>query len=442
MSAFNLKSALKSGAAYLEDVYGGAAIIMALMTPVIIGGLAFGAEVGGWELTKRQLQNAADTAAFAAATQVRSGRELDVITAAAVAVAEVSGYDGDEDGVLVESPPATAPNAVDGTNPNGRANYVYVTLTQTADRNFTKFFAADSTVTFRSAALVNVENGRPACVLSLAPNTSGAVTATGSTTVSLSGCDVASNSISPTAVTVSGSADLTTDCVSAVGGVSASSGLHMTECSEAIENAPLTADPYRNVAAPSVPGSCATGVEKNKLLTGPHGTGNPKPTSGGVSNLGSAYCGGGNIQGTTNLSAGVYVLNGGIWRVNAGAKLLGSGVTLYLTGGATLDINGGAEVDLSAPTSGTYAGLLVFFDRANTGSSTINGGSDFSMVGAVYGAKQNISFSGDTTGGSAGQCTQVIGYTVQFAGNSGFDTDCSASGTKAIMASQSIKIVG
>ena len=69
MSAFNLKSALKNGVAYLEDVYGGAAIIMALMTPVIIGGLAFGAEVGGWELTKRQQQNAADTAAFAAATR-------------------------------------------------------------------------------------------------------------------------------------------------------------------------------------------------------------------------------------------------------------------------------------------------------------------------------------------------------------------------------------
>ncbi len=204
----------------------------------------------------------------------------------------------------------------------------------------------------------------------------------------------------------------------------------------------MTADPYRNVAQPTVPATCASTTEKNKLLTNTHGTGNPKPTSGGASNLNAAYCGGGNIQGRTNFSAGVYVLNGGAWRVNSTAELNGSGVTLFLTGGATLNINGGADVDLSAPTSGAYAGMLVFFDRANTGSSTINGGSNFSMVGAIYGAKQNIAFSGNTTGGSAGKCTQVIGYTVDFTGNSGFDTDCSASGTTAIMAAQSIKIVG
>ena len=98
MSRFNLKSALNNGAAYLEDVYGGAAIVMALMTPVIIGGLAFGAEVGGWELTKRQVQNAADMAAFAAGTQVRSGQDDATITAAALAVAEHSGYEGGSTG--------------------------------------------------------------------------------------------------------------------------------------------------------------------------------------------------------------------------------------------------------------------------------------------------------------------------------------------------------
>ncbi len=224
----SLISKLKNGAAFLEDRYGGAAIVMALMTPIIIGGLAYGAEVGGWELTKRQIQNAADTAAFAAGTQVRAGYDVATINAAAVAVAAESGYDGGVSGVSVEYPPATAPNAVDGTDPNGKSNYVYVTLTQTAERRFTKFFAQGSDfVTFRSAALVNVENGRPACVLALAPNTSGAVTATGSTNVTLTGCDVAANSISPSAVTVGGSADITTNCVSAVGGVSASSGLHM-----------------------------------------------------------------------------------------------------------------------------------------------------------------------------------------------------------------------
>lgn len=165
MSAYNLKSALKRGVSYLEDVYGGAAIIMALMTPIIIGGLAFGAEVGGWELTKRQVQNAADTAAYAAATQVRSGMGSDVVAAAALAVAEVSGYKGDANGLSVENPPSSAPNAADGTDPNGDASYVYVTLSQTANRNFTKFFSANNSITIQSEALAHVQNGRPAFLL-------------------------------------------------------------------------------------------------------------------------------------------------------------------------------------------------------------------------------------------------------------------------------------
>lgn len=448
MATLSFKSRLTLGARFRDENYGGAAIVMALMTPVIIGGLAFGAEVGGWELTKRQIQNAADTAAFAAGTQVRSGATIAVIESAAEAVAAESGYDGGPSGVVVEYPPATAPNAVDGTNPNGNNNYVYVTLTQTAERRFTKFFASGSdSVTFVSSALVNVENGRPACVLSLHASASGAVTATGSTAVTLTGCDVAANSLSSSAVTVSGSANITTDCVSAVGGVSATSGLNMTECSEAIENAPLTADPYRYVTEPTVPTTCASNTEKNKFLTNNNQTASPKSTFGNPNSINAAYCGGGNIHGTTNLDSGVYVLKGGTWKVNSTATLNGAGVTLYLACNgpsdcATLDINGGATINLTAPLTGTYKGIVIFFARDNTGSSKINGGSNFDLAGAVYGAKQNIEFSGSTTGSGPGRCSQVIGYTVQFTGNAGFNTDCSNSGTTEIRTAQSIKIVG
>ena len=443
MSTVDLKSKLKSGAAFLEDVYGGAAIIMALMTPIIIGGLAFGAEVGGWEMTKRKLQNAADIAAFAAGTQVRAGKTQSELVAAAESVASQSGYEGGTTGVTVEYPPSTAPIASDGTDPTGDNRFVYVTLTQSERRIFTRYFARGSdAISLSTAALARIENGRPACVLSLHPSASGAVTATGSTDGTLAGCDVASNSISTSAVTVSGSADIETNCVSAVGGVSATSGLTMTECSQPIENAPLTADPYRNVAEPTVPATCASNTELNKFLTNNNQTRNPKSTFGNPNSINAAYCGGGNIHGTTNLDPGVYVLNGGTWKINSTATLNGSDVTLYLANGATLDINGGATINLSAPLTGTYKGIVIFFARNNTGSSKINGGSNFDLVGAVYGAKQNIEFSGSTTGSGPGKCSQVIGYTVKFTGNSGFNTDCSQSGTTEIRTAQSIKIVG
>ena len=185
-------------------------------------------------------------------------------SAAAVAVAEVSGYSGDENGVLVESPPSTAPNAVDGTNPNGNAAYVYVELTQTAERVFTKFFARDNTVTFRSAALANIQNGRPACVLAVHPSASGAISTGGSTTVSLSGCDIAANSISQTAITSTGNgSSVTADCISAVGNVSVNSTYNLT-CPAPIANGPVTADPYANVPAPQ-PSDCTSNSPANQF---------------------------------------------------------------------------------------------------------------------------------------------------------------------------------
>lgn len=447
MTAFNLKSALKNGAAYLEDVYGGAAIIMALMTPIIIGGLAFGAEVGGWELTKRQVQNAADTAVYAAGTQVRSGYDVDTITAAALAVATESGYKGGSAGLSLEYPPSTAPNAVDGTDPNGDSSYVYVTLTQDEDRRFTKFFASGSdTVTIGSAALAKIENGRPACVLSLAPTSSDAINVAGNTDVTLTGCDLAANSLSSSAVTQDGNAELETDCISTVGGTDFqnSNNVTLNDCGAPIENAPYTPDPYRNVAQPSTSLSCATTAEKNLFATNNNQERWPLPSSDSPTgtNLGKKYCGGSSeqIHGVTHLSPGVYILDGGTWHVSG--TLQGDDVTLFLTNGATLDINAGATVDLSAPTSGQYSGLVIFYDRSNAGDSVINGGANFSLVGAVYGVKQDITFSGNTAGSGPGECTQIIGYTVHFTGNSDFDTDCSASGTTAILAGQSIKIVG
>lgn len=437
MTTFKLKSALKSGVSYLEDVYGGAAIIMALMTPIIIGGLAFGAEVGGWELTKRQVQNAADTAAYAAATQVRSGMESDVVAAAALAVAEVSGYKGDAAGLSVENPPSSAPNAADGTDPNGDASYVYVTLSQTANRNFTKFFAANNSITIQSEALAHVQNGRPACVLALDPSASGAVSIGGSANISLTGCDVAANSISSSAIlTNGGAADLDTNCISTVGGVSDGGGvIDLTECPEAIENAPVTQDPYRNVAEPP---ACASYQPVGNFTAGP----SPK-------NINSVGCWGGaaqttlSVTKTVNLNAsGTYVFKNVNINLSGGGLIAGTHITIYLEGTSSITINGNASLDISAPVSGAFSGIAIFGDRDSAGALDLSGTSGVTVVGAVYSPNSHITFIGDSSGFAPGECTQVIGGTVTFSGDADFDVDCSASGTTSIVTAQSIKIVG
>ncbi|MBB5517622.1 TadE/TadG family type IV pilus assembly protein [Amphiplicatus metriothermophilus] len=425
-------------AAFAEDRRGAAAVVMAILLPFLLAGLAFGAELGFWELQRRKVQNAADAAAHAAATQLRQGiDEEDDLRAAALAVAELGGYRMGAAGIALENPPSSGGFAGDN-------QAILVTLDHVQDRWFSGVFSKDPVVfTVRSTA--RVENGRPACVLSLAPTAPEAIAAKGSTSVSLGGCDLAANSIASNAVAQQGSATITADCISTVGETSFqnSSNVTLNDCPAPIEHGPLTPDPYRDVPEPSTAAVCATGADKNAFLTNPHKTGTPPPTLDSMTGavIGKKFCGGGNIQGTTELSSGIYVLSGGNWKVNSGAVLRGDGVTLFLTDGAALDISGGATIDLSAPKTGPWSGLVVYFDRNGTPDSKINGGSNFSMVGAVYGTNTHIEFSGNTTGSGPGECTQVIGYTVTFIGNSGFNTDCSNSGTKEIRSAQGIRIV-
>lgn len=425
---------------------GGAAIVMALLIPVLIAGLAFGSELGLWELERRKLQNAADTAAHAAATQLRQGIDDNAaLTSTAKGIAEVGGYGAGDSGIALSHPPTTGAYA-------GNNQALNVALDHSIPRRFTSIYSRDP-VAFTVRATALISNGRPACVLALAPSASSAVSVAGSTTVTLNGCDVAANSISSSAVTQSGAGELETDCISTVGGTSFqnTSNVTLNDCPAPIENGPLTPDPYRDVPEPTDPAICASNAELKNLAPNNNQTGTPLPTSGSPTsnNLGKAYCIGNNetVHGTVEFSPGVYVIKckppstSCTLKVNATATLTGDGVTLFLTNGAALDINGGATIDLSAPASGPYSGLVVFFDRDDTTDSTINGGANFSLVGAVYGTNTDILFTGNTAGSGPGECTQVIGYTVAFTGNSDFDTDCSASGTKEIKTAQSIRIV-
>jgi Flp pilus assembly protein TadG len=73
------------------------------------------------------------------------------------------------------------------------------------------------------------------------------------------------------------------------------------------------------------------------------------------------YCGWFNFNGTNNLTfnPGVYVIKGGGWNVNGGTWT-GSGVTFYFADTSKIQFNSGVKATLSAPTSGTYAGILMY----------------------------------------------------------------------------------
>ncbi|TIU64625.1 MAG: hypothetical protein E5W30_02225, partial [Mesorhizobium sp.] len=155
------------------------------------------------------------------------------------------------------------------------------------------------------------------------------------------------------------------------------------------------------------------------------------------------YCSGMDLKGNVALSSGVYVVQGG-FKINANAVITCAapctGVTIFMSGSNTVSMNGNATVNLSAPTSGTYSGVLFYGDRTGTAAqSTFNGTADSLLTGAIYFPRQQVNYLGNFSGN--GGCTQVVADTIQWSGSTTIKQDCTSYGMKDIPAAQSVQLV-
>jgi Flp pilus assembly protein TadG len=264
------------------------------------------------------------------------------------------------------------------------------------------------------ATVVTASDGL-GCVLSLDTAASGAATAQGSTTAKLNGCSLYDNSHSPTALTVGGSATVEADFVGVVGGMGSSTGITATHGIRTGIN-PVV-DPYADVTVATTYTSCdQTNYNGHSVETL-----NPGVYCGGIS---------ANAQAVLTLNPGVYYLDGGSLTANGGAVIQGTGVTLVFTkklrnDWATATINGNATINLTPPSYGPTAGIVVFGDRGiPVGTSfKFNGGTNQYLAGAVYVPTGAVQFAGGAN--TTTSCTQIIGNTVSFVGNSNLAIDCS-----------------
>jgi hypothetical protein len=192
-----------------------------------------------------------------------------------------------------------------------------------------------------------------------------------------------------------------------------------TVCSAPITQALPAAHPFASLPAPAASNPCLN---------------DSKPTlSPGT------YCSGMNLKGNVILSPGVYVLQGNL-KINANSVISGIGVTIFMAGSSTVSMNGNASVTLSAPTSGTYSGVLMYGDRTGaSASSTFNGTANSLLTGALYFPRQMVSYLGNFSGVNG--CTQVVADTIQWSGNSTINQNCSSLGMKDIPATQSVQLV-
>jgi Flp pilus assembly protein TadG len=390
---------------------GNVAMIAGLVTPVIVGFCGLGGETAFWYFRQRDMQGAVDTAAYNGAVSLRQGDSTTVVTTTATTAATTGGWNSTIGTITVHTPPTS------GTHETNKA--VEVILTENEPRYFTSLFGS-GTVAITTRAVAKYNDAGYACLLALDKTKSGAITFWGNTTSTFNSCNVYSDSIASDSFKVGGSANTTMPCALSVGGFSVDTGLHLTSCSSTEGNASYVPDPYASLAAPTIPSTCSS--------------------SSGSSLSAGKYCSGLSLSGNVTLAAGVYVVSGGQLKINSNANITGTGVTFYLTNGATVSMNGNATVNLTAPTTGTYSGVLMYGDRTMAwASNKINGTATSIMTGAIYFPTQEVQLLGNFSG--SGGCMQVVADNIYYSGNSTFSTDCASKGMSNVSEPGSVALV-
>ncbi len=386
---------------------GAVAMLWAVLLPAMLGFTGLGVEVSSWHMQKSDLQKAVDAAAVAAGYTVGTGN-----SATTVATAEMA-RNGQTIGgsvtIAVNSPPASGSYSANG-------NAVEVIVTKPVSAMFAKKFLSNGvTLQSRAVSLATLAptNTGSACVLALRQNPSDAINVNGNANVNMQNCDAVANSNNNQAITAGGQAQLTVNRVYTRGNWSTNGQARINNTAPNVSGGQVVPDPFANVPAPSV----STCNYNNTNVNGGTVTLNP-----------GVYCNGLTINAGANvtLNPGTYVINNSSFNINGNATVSGNGVTFALTSasGSTpgFNLNGGATLTLTAPSTGTYAGILFYQDRRSTAASNFNGGSTARLTGALYFPGGDLTFNGGV--GAQATCTRIIAGTVRFNGGANFSNSC------------------
>jgi Flp pilus assembly protein TadG len=424
----------------LRSDKGNAMVVCAATLPMLIGAAAIGVDTIQVSLAKRQLQRSADSAAIAGAYATIQDESESVVVAAVNYDLELN-----NDFTLattdIDPNPATGPFA-------GNPRAVRVALTANRAVPFASLFWNETMPVSVEATASAIFAGQY-CAISLEETNTTGISIGGNATVNL-GCGMITNSPSANAVSAGGSSSITASPMAAVGGVPASA--NYASGTVRLPFSPPQEDPYADLPTPVVPASCPN--QRLQVQTNdPALTVANLPLTAANGYMGdNVWCWSGiDIKGTVTFPPGATIyVNGGDLDFGAQAVVNGSGVTFILTSEnaatnasqiAQLRINGGATLNLSAPDSGTYAGLLMYQDRrADFGSSHINGNSSSAFRGGFYFPNRELVFNG--TAGMQTSCIQLVGRRLSFTGNASITNSCpSGSGSQAFDAIY-VRLVG
>jgi Flp pilus assembly protein TadG len=400
---------------------GHATILVAVGVPALVGAAGLGVDTAQWFTWKRELQHATDQAAIAGAW---ARTTTDTRTYYAIRAAQ-DYYSN----LAVTTSFASSPTINLLNYQNGTQNSVSVRASATKRLPFSSFLTNRSVTvsTYSQAAFAEGKN-YSACLISLGEN--GTTFTIGGNANVQARCGLAALSCSDDALTIDGSANVTTDSIATCGTADVPSSLENV-VSEKVSG--LT-DIFKDLTPPTNNTSrsyACTGKGQNKTAAPLAGT----------------YTGGITVSCTTVFGPGIYVINGGTLDLTANYMVTGTNVMFVLKNGATLKLGGsgnGNKVTLtpmqasdftalgySTTLANRYANMLIFEDRNSNPSQDhiINGNSISLFQGTIYLPAGIARVNGTASLDSS--CLQISAYKINILGNAYLDTRCPTTNTNS-----------
>jgi hypothetical protein len=201
-----------------------------------------------------------------------------------------------------------------------------------------------------------------------------------------SNCGVYVNSNGSSALLMSGGTITTTGGAKttvATGGACLGGGC--SGISPSYVSGPVQADPLASMAVPSYASMGSAYTSCQDILPVVVALGSRTLTPG-------LYCNGITISGgSVTLNSGLYVFRAGINMSGGSISSASGGVMIYEESGG-INISGGT-INLSAQSTGTYKGILIFQSRTNSSGINMSGGTQ-TYSGAVYSLAATLTMSG------------------------------------------------
>jgi Flp pilus assembly protein TadG len=429
------------------DRRGNVAVMMGFLFVPLLGAWGVAFEVGNWYLTTRAMQNAADSAAVAAATNGSSSYATE-----AAAVAAQYGYVNGTNTVTV-----TASNTA--TCPSGGNTCYSVTITSTKSLLVSQVVGYGGNATLNGAPAQKLTSTAiatqstqqvPLCMLALgASGITEALTGNGTPNANLAGCNIMSN----TGANCNGH------------NLQADHGLaHTTDSGcgvDQVSNVPTVNDPYYALHTLIPPNNCTTTYPTNTYPqegSGPHPSADPRNQLSGSLNWSGnqTFCGDVQLTGDVTINTppagGVLVVENGQLDLN-GFNLItsnGSALTIVFSGdngsythsatnssphASTLNITAPNLLNTTPPTpQPNWSGVAMYQDPSLTSGVDINYAGNnptWDITGLVYAPHSSVIFSGAVNKSSNGASCFVMvadNYTINGTGSI-FDTGgCSSAG--------------